>query len=164
MSKMMDRMAGWSTVIACVFWTGSLLLVLGEVVARRLFNGTLGPTFELVQYWGMVGIVYFALTGAFQRKENLEAPIVYDTLGQRARRELDIFSALLTIVFLGGLVFYGALEAFDGMELGATAGLSEVPAWPMYFAVPIAAAGCLLVVAHQFLTAVQQRFGKGRQE
>ncbi len=124
------------------FVAGALVLVLmAHVVANALLrafaNRPIEGTLEYVGNWYLPSIILLGLVLAQQRKEHVEAPVLFDRMPAPLRREIQILVNLVLIAFVFFMGYYAYVEAYHSMTIGETAGVSGVPIWFMKFAAPI---------------------------
>lgn len=125
-------------IIAAAFIFVMMLHVLVNVVGRYAFNSPVRGTLEIVQYWYMPIVAFLGFIVAKHLNEHIEAPIIFDSLTWGNRRLLVIINALVavaTCLLFAYFTFFG--QALHGLQIGATAGASTVPIWPVMFLVPI---------------------------
>ncbi len=122
--------------------TGALVLLLMlqvvlNAVMRTFANRPIEGTLEHVGNWYLPTIILLGLVLAQQRKEHVEAPVLFDRMPPRLQREIQILVNIVLAAFVFFMGYYAYVEAYHSMSLGETAGVSGVPIWFAKFAAPV---------------------------
>lgn len=134
-----------------------MLHVVLNALLRSFANQPIEGTLEYVGNWYLPTIILLGLVLAQQRKEHIEAPVVFDRMPSKMQREVHILVNLVTILFVFFMAYYAYVEAYQSMTIRETAGVSGVPIWFMKFAAPI---GFLLYGLQLLLDTIE--YGRGR--
>lgn len=117
-----------------------LLLVVGQVVMRYIFDSPLTWSEELAVY-GMVYLTFIGSVMAMRDKEHIDVNIVYEFLPERFKRYFRIFSRLMTTVFLLLVIVYGFQLTFENFKVTSVA--TKIPMAYVYGIIPVCAVGML---------------------
>ncbi|WP_169797338.1 TRAP transporter small permease [Janibacter limosus] len=144
------------------FIVGALVLVLMlhvviNALMRSFANQPIEGTLEYVGNWYLPTIILLGLVIAQQRKEHIEAPLVFDRMPRTMQREVQVIVNVTAILFVLFMAYYAYVEAYQSMTIRETAGVSGVPIWFMKFAAPI---GFLLYGVQLLLDTVDFVRGK----
>ena len=102
----------------------AVLFTTYEVVMRYVFNA---PTVWVHEITIALSATAFIISGgyALQRREHIRITLVYDALGPRVRRALDVVNSLLSSYFLAALGFGAASQAGKSLAVGETTGTAS---------------------------------------
>jgi TRAP-type C4-dicarboxylate transport system permease small subunit len=117
-----------------------LLLVLGQVIMRYIFNSPLVWSEELAVYC----MVWLAFTGAIMAmrdKEHIEVNIILVFLPEKARRLMKLVSKSITAIFLIVLTIYGFRLTIENYNIPSAA--NQIPMGYVYIIIPVSAIGML---------------------
>jgi TRAP-type C4-dicarboxylate transport system permease small subunit len=136
-------------------WFSLLLLVivvitLYEVVARYIFGR---PTVWANELSLFLSAIVFLVSGvyAMQRDEHLRISVIHDIVPRPVRRVFDAIALLCTLVFCGGLAWFGfptAWRALVTWERFGTAWNPPIPAVIKPLIVVVAAAMALVAIVN----------------
>lgn len=126
--------------LSVVCMTLILLLVVGQVVMRYVFDSPLTWSEELAVY-GMVYLTFIGSVMAMRDKEHIDVNIVYEFLPERFKRVFRIFSRLMTSIFLLVVIFFGFQLTFENFKVASVA--TKIPMAYIYGVIPVCAVGML---------------------
>ncbi|MFE7422223.1 TRAP transporter small permease [Rhodococcus sp. NPDC057529] len=115
-----------------------MLHVTANAILRTVAGSPIQNTIEIVEYVYMPILALLGFVAAQARGEHIVADIATTHMAVRTRRVVLCAGYLLTAVVTAGFAWYGMHEAVHAYEITKTAGVSDVPAWPVYFLVPTA--------------------------
>src|SRR5690606_873450 len=81
---------------SCLVLMGLMLLTVGDVAGRYLFNRPITGTYELTGLFAALA-VFFGFGFAHIAKQHITIDLVYSALGLRVRRALDVFATIVTV-------------------------------------------------------------------
>lgn len=113
LSDVLAVAAGWAIL-------GLSVLILFDVVARKLFGMTVGGTDELGGYVLAVSAA-FGFAYALAEKAHIRVDMVLDHISLRARAVLHLAALIAISMYAGVLLWRGALVVFASWQLSATA-------------------------------------------
>ena len=102
----LDRaIAGASKVFAYAIFVAFLITAF-EVVARYVFDS---PTFWAHETTTFLIAAVFLIGGpvALARDKHIRVRMIYDAVGPKKRRALDIFNSVVALIFFAGLAYAG---------------------------------------------------------
>jgi TRAP-type C4-dicarboxylate transport system permease small subunit len=112
--------------------------VTANAVMRTWFNSPIDYTLEIVEYWYLPLVAFLGFIAAQMRGQHIAADLVFEMLPSVTKRFVLAFMFALSSVTCLGFAWFGWGEAVHAMDIGKTAGVSGLIAWPTYFLVPIA--------------------------
>lgn len=112
--------------------------VTANALSRTWFNHPFDNTLEIVQYWYVPLVAFLGFIAAQIRGQHIAADLLYEMLPSKAKRFVLAFVYVLTAVVCSGFAWYGWQEAQHARDIGQTAGVSDLVAWPTYYLVPLA--------------------------
>jgi TRAP-type C4-dicarboxylate transport system permease small subunit len=115
-----------------------MLHVTVNAVLRTFADEPLPNTLEYVQYWYLPAVAFLGFIAAQRRGQHVAADLLYTKLPRLAQRIVLAVFLVVSAVLCLGFAWFGLDEALHAYEIRKTAGVSEVPAWPAYFLVPLA--------------------------
>src|SRR3954462_8653094 len=115
--------------IAAVLLAADLLVVIGSVLARFLFNAPVEWADDVARGL-MVGSSFFGAASALARGENLGVAFFIDMLSSGMRRVVDSVGALL-VTIISGYVAFNALK-MGWLTTGQTSGSGLPLEWTFY--------------------------------
>lgn len=111
--------------------------VTANAVMRTYFDRPLDHTLEIVQYWYMPVIALLGFVAAQLHGQHIATDLVFAKL-PRSLQPIVLCSVFsLAAVLTAGCAWFGWAEAIEAQEIGKSAGISTIPAWPVYYLVPI---------------------------
>lgn len=98
----------------CWLFLVAAVLSCYEVLVDWLFRA---PTIWVHDSAIMLCAACFLLGGAYalERGDHIRITVVYELMSERWRRRCDVFTTLLTLVYLGALSFFTGRQAFDSI-------------------------------------------------
>lgn len=147
--------ARWEKVLEVILLVpGGLLLlvmlvyVVANALARTLFQATLPASIELTQYWFMPLVVSVGFVSAQLVGQHVDADLFFSWFSDPGKKYLMVGVRLFSAIVLGFWAWFSLNEALYALDKGIRAGYTDIPAWPVYFAIPLAFAGmtALLVI------------------
>lgn len=150
------RLEQVGTVIASLFMFAVMMIVVGDVAMRYVFNRPFSWAYDLISLYLMAGVFYFVLSAAYAARAHVSVEILYENMPAGARRLADVvISAVGCAVFalIAYVAFARAEEAFRTGDV--LSGAIPWPTWPALALVPFGA-GLLAVqlVLHTLASVV----------
>ncbi|GLZ11455.1 hypothetical protein Acsp04_16900 [Actinomadura sp. NBRC 104425] len=118
-----------------------MLHITVNALLRSFADRPVPNTLEIVQYWYLPVVAFLGFVAAQHRGQHIAADLLFERLPQAGRRPVLAVVLAACCALAAGFAWYGWQEALHAYEIKKTAGVSEVPAWPTYFLVPLAFAG-----------------------
>jgi TRAP-type C4-dicarboxylate transport system permease small subunit len=109
-----------------------------NAVLRTVADQPLPNTLEYVQYWYLPAVAFLGFIAAQRRGQHVAADLIYTRLPKAAQRVVLPVMLLMSSLLSAGFAWFGWGEALHAFDIQKTAGVSDVPAWPAYFLVPLA--------------------------
>ena len=123
-----------------------LVLTVGDVLGRFVFNHPIPGTFELTKILFALS-VFFSFSISQYRGENLGITILYDRFPRIVRGILDLFGSVLSIGMFS-VAFIQTINYAARMKAANT--ITSVLRWPMYPWIYVASIGILILVLALF--------------
>jgi TRAP-type transport system small permease protein len=136
----------FSTVAARVGMVAIFLLLVmtvGDVLGRYIFNHPIPGTFELTKIFFAIS-VFFSFSVSQYNGENLGITLLYDKFPLLVRGILDLFSSVVSIAMFT-IAFLGMLKYASRMEVANT--VTSVLRLPMHPWIYVASVGLIFLVA-----------------
>jgi TRAP-type mannitol/chloroaromatic compound transport system permease small subunit len=139
-----DRFNSWMGRLWALSIFGVVLAVLYEVIARGAFGNATQWSNETTIY--LSAVAYLIGGGyALAHRRHVRIDLIYDMLSPRTRANLDLFTFIFFLIYIGALLWVGSTSALDSFRQGETTGTPWNPLiWPVKFAIPLAALLMLL--------------------
>lgn len=156
MEHLIRRIEQVMMFIAVVCMVAIMLTVSGDALGRYLFRAPIPWAFEVVSYYLMIIITYFALSSTFQHGDHIGVDLVYNRFGRRGKAWARILGAALSIV-LFALIAWGAWETMTSLfrRNAFLPGYIPWPAWLSHLPIPLGAAALVLRLAHHLVTLIR---------
>ncbi len=160
-SKTINRLTWLAEVLAEIGLAGLLLIVFHEVIVRYVFDSPTLHSVELSEYL-LILVAFMAIGWVLKEDRHVAVTFVIDLLPKKMRLGLNVLTSLLTMAFLGILVWKGgktALTAYSGDYHSSS--LLNFPMWIPYALIPLGA----LIMSLQYIVKIgeliQSFGGKG---
>lgn len=134
--------------------------ITANALLRTFMNDPIADTLEITQYWYMPIIAFLGFMAAQARGQHIAADLIYERLPEVTKRYVLSLLSVVAAVFCLGFAYFGWGEAVHAREIGKTAGVSDVTAWPPYYLVPLAFG----VMTVQFLLVALRALLKGDEQ
>lgn len=154
-NKRLDRVLSAVTAVALIMM---MLHVVANAVLRHFFDEPIYGTNEFVAYWYMPVVVLLGIPAAQLRNEQITVTLAVDRMKPMSALIFKVFACSLGFLVALGFAWFGLIEAMEMMEIGATAGVVDVIAWPVYFLVPVVFV--LLALLYAFAIVMTIRTGE----
>ena len=93
MRKAVDKATGILMVVSCVIFSVVILIVIANILGRRLLNLPVKGAIELVQYGIMLGVGLVMARTGFEGK-HIYVPILIDRFGQVGKQVFILFGSI----------------------------------------------------------------------
>jgi TRAP-type C4-dicarboxylate transport system permease small subunit len=123
---------------AVVVTFAMMVHITANALLRTFKNDPLPNTLEITQYWYLPIIAFLGFIAAQARGQHIAADLIYERFPEATKRYVLAVLSVLAAVVCVGFAYYGWGEAQHAREIGKTAGVSDVTAWPPYYLVPLA--------------------------
>ena len=150
LSKAIRRLTWLTEVLAEIGLVGLMLLVLHEVIVRYVFNSPTLYSVELSEYL-LVLVVFMSIGWVLKEDRHVAVTFAVDLLPEKLRLVMSGLTSLVTLAFLGILVWKGGkttLTAYTGDYHSSS--LLDFPMWIPYALIPLGA----LVMSLQYLVKI----------
>ena len=133
-----------------------MLLVSIDALGRYLFNSPLQWAYELVTYFLMVAVVYFAASSTFQQGDHVGVDLFYHMMSPRIRVWSMILCSLLAVIVFGLITWSGFKDvAKYYTENDFIIGYVLWPTWLSYIPIPLGAGLMVLRMLNHAFTLMR---------
>ncbi len=149
-SKGINRLTWLAELLAEIGLIGLLLIVIHEVIVRYVFDSPTLYSVELSEYL-LVLVVFMSIGWVLKEDRHVAVTFVVDRLPEKMRLGLKLLTSLLTMAFLGIIVWKGGkttLTAYTGNYHSSS--LLDFPMWIPYALIPLGA----LVLSLQYIVKI----------
>jgi TRAP-type C4-dicarboxylate transport system permease small subunit len=130
----------WLDYVSVACMALILLLVIGQVIMRYIFNSPLVWSEELAVYC-MVWLAFVGAIIAMRDKEHIEVDIVLVFLPEKFRHLMKLVSRSITAIFLLVLTVYGFQLTMENYNIPSAA--NQIHMGYVYIIIPVSAIGML---------------------
>ena len=149
-AQVIDRLTWLAELLAKIGLLGLLLIVIHEVIVRYVFDSPTLHSVELSEYL-LVLVVFMSIGWVLKENRHVAVTFAVDLLPEKVRLVLNTLTSLLTMAFLGILVWKGgktAITAYTGDYHSSS--LLNFPMWIPYALIPLGA----LVLSLQYFIRI----------
>jgi TRAP-type C4-dicarboxylate transport system permease small subunit len=144
-----DRLFGWLALAGVLLLMAAMLVVMADIVARKLAGFSITGTVD-IQQLAQMACVFFVLPLAFLREANITIDFVSDPLPPRALAGLRCAVQLVCAILLGAMAWYSLGQASIQVGNGdksQTLGIPLVLYWVPLLAGLVMSVAATLVLA-----------------
>lgn len=123
--------------------------ITANALLRAFASSPLPNTLEIVQYLYLPVVAFLGFIAAQHRDQHITADLIFQMLPRAVRRYVMACILFLCAGLCAAFTWFVWGDAVHAMEIGKTAGVSDLVSWPAYFFAPLAFA----VMTVQFLLA-----------
>ncbi|MFT4229665.1 MAG: TRAP transporter small permease [Microbacterium sp.] len=138
-----------------------MVYIVANALSRTLFRYPFPASLEIVQYLMMPGLACLGFIAATLARRHVVADIIFDKFPAIGRKWLVVVNSVLCVVTLAVLVWFSWRNAVFAFERGFKAGFTDIPAWPLYFAIPVSLLICAALFAYD--AWIQSRIAAGEE-
>jgi TRAP-type mannitol/chloroaromatic compound transport system permease small subunit len=120
-------------IVAGAAAAAMVLMVVADVVMRRVANSPVAGTLEYVAFWWLPLLVIFALAITEAESDHIRVTLAEDGMRGLPRKVLVVVRQTLVLLVTAALAYFslqGALHSFDIGETTAL-GTNQVAIWPV---------------------------------
>jgi TRAP-type C4-dicarboxylate transport system permease small subunit len=149
--KWLDRTANLGVTLAMAALGFMMVHVSLDILCKKSGLGPIAGTLEIVSIYYMVACIFLPMMFVQQKKGHIFVELLSDRFSPRVVRALDLFAAVVTLVFALGLAWMGAAEAFEQTLIRekSEAATISIEVWPSRWFVVFGAAGMTLYLLVQ---------------
>jgi TRAP-type C4-dicarboxylate transport system permease small subunit len=146
LSKEMDKLAGYCVV-------GVMLLVVSNVILRKVFKLPISGTYEIVGYLTALAIS-LALAYCAVRNAHIGVDYIIGKFPKSVRTTAAIAINLLSMVFWGCAALQTGRYAESLMKSGVVSSTAQIPVFPVVFLIGLGLVVLCLVCAVRFFESI----------
>ncbi|MDN3480654.1 TRAP transporter small permease [Arthrobacter sp. APC 3897] len=137
MNRLTEGLKRVLLVLTAIAVVTTMLHVVAHGLLRFFFNAPIHGTTEIVSFWYMPVIALLGIPAAHLQKEHITVTLLVENVGWRIQRIFLVFACVMGAMVSVGFSVFGFQKALDKMSVGATAGVTDIISWPVYFLVPL---------------------------
>jgi TRAP-type C4-dicarboxylate transport system permease small subunit len=130
-----------------------VLLVVTDIVLRRLFNSPLTWSLEAVEVM-LVIVVFFSVAYCAVKDSHVSIDVLVARLPAMTRRIIDVFTHLLGIALFGFMTWGAIMSGITQWKGGYITGILPVPVYPFLFIIAFGSAMLALVLLTRLLELI----------
>lgn len=111
--------------------------VVANGISRSFAGAPIEHTLEYVQYWYLPAIAMLGFVSAQLRGRHITADLLYQALPGPVKRWVAVGSNVLCGAVMCAFAWGTWHAALHRLEIRQTAGLTDVPTWPVHFLLPL---------------------------
>lgn len=134
-----------------------MLLMVVDVVLRRVFGQPITGSFELVQFL-LVSMVYLGVAYTTVKRAHISIDLVTSYLSEKTVAYLESLTALLGLGLMGLITWRNLIRARELLEVHATSALLSLPLFPFYYLLALGCGLLCLVLLLQLIEALAKVF------
>lgn len=166
LSKVVDPLVGFGSVIACTMLAAMMFLVFVDVVGRDIGSirfiqehvGFVHPIIgsnEVTEFL-MIILAAFAVAYTAQKKGHVRVDVVLQYVSKKANVWFDIFANAFSFIFFFFITWQGWLYALDRFNSKVSSSVLLIPVYPFVFIMIIGTAILTLVFLRDFLKSIDE--------
>lgn len=132
-----DRLNKALSIITAVVLIVMMVHIVLHAVLRFSLSAPIYGTNEMVQYWYLPLVALLGIPAAQLQKQHITVTLATERMNFWNAAIFKISAALLGVVVSLLWAWFGFEEALQRMSIGATAGVTDITIWPVYFLVPL---------------------------
>lgn len=111
--------------------------VVANGILRSFAGSPIEHTLEYVQYWYLPVIAMLGFLSAQLRGRHITADLLYQLLPGQVKRWVTVGSNAVCAAVMCAFAWGTWQDALHRLEIRQTAGLTDVPTWPVHFLLPL---------------------------
>ncbi|UWG96868.1 TRAP transporter small permease [Dehalobacter sp. DCM] len=151
-SAFLDKIAG-----LCIMFV--MLLIVGNIIMRVVFNHPILGTYELVGFFTALGIC-FALGYCALQDSHIAVDYFVRRFPQRVQSTINMVINGVSIVFWAAVAWYLGKFAYAMKIKGLVSPSVEIPVYPFIYLVAAGMVGLCIVLLYKFLVSLLQVVGR----
>ena len=147
MRRTMERLVVGLNWVAGGFILVMLAITVMDVFGKFVLNMPFKGTLEVISYYCLIGSVFLALPYVALKREHISSEIMYTNLSEPRKKGMDIFAAIVSLLFFAIFAYYMCIEAYRSFLIREEAfGSVFIPIWPSKMMMPVGLVFSLIVV------------------
>lgn len=130
-------LVGTIDAVAGVALIAMTVHVVANGILRSFADSPIEHTLEYVQYWYLPVIAMLGFLSAQLRGRHITADLLYQALPGSVKRWVAVWSDMACAAVMCAFTWGTWHDALHRLEIRQTAGLSDVPTWPVHFLLPL---------------------------
>lgn len=133
------RFNRWTHWVSGVALLGILFLTVADITGRNTLNNPVSGTVEVTSML-LVVVVFLAVARSEDMGDHITIDLIYERVGERTKKFLDLFSDGLTVVIVGLISYQLYQFALRNQTSGAETPVLDWPMWPFVLVGSVGAA------------------------
>lgn len=133
------RFNKWTHYISGAALLTILFLTVADITGRNVLNNPVSGTVEVTSML-LVVVVFLAVARSEDMGDHITIDLIYERVGERAKKFLDIFSDGLTVVIVGLISYQLYQFSLRNQASGAETPVLDWPLWPFVLVGSVGAA------------------------
>lgn len=150
------RFNKWTHYISGAALLTILFLTVADITGRNVLNNPVSGTVEVTSML-LVVVVFLAVARSEDMGDHITIDLIYERVGERAKKLLDIFSDALTVVIVGLISYQLYQFSLRNQASGAETPVLDWPLWPF---VLVGSAGAALYALSTIMRMVLRAIGE----
>jgi TRAP-type C4-dicarboxylate transport system permease small subunit len=126
------------------------LLVVTDVILRRLFNSPISWTLEVIEVMLTV-VVFFTVAYCAVTRGHISVDVLTSRLPPKGRAIVNVIGCFLGIILFGFMTWCSIRSAIEDLASHRTTGIVHIPIYPFVFVVAFGSILLVLVLLAQLL-------------
>lgn len=125
------------TFVGGLFLTASVVLVVMEIIGRRLFSVSMVGADEVAAF-AVIWSVFFTASLAVKKNMHVRIDVIFTLVPPRLGRYLEVFGTFLSLMFTSYLTYSGCTLVWESWVLGeVTMTMLRLPLWVPHLIMPV---------------------------
>ena len=133
------RFNKWTHYISGAALLTILVLTVADITGRNALNNPVSGTVEVTSML-LVVVVFLAVARSEDMGDHITIDLIYERVGERTKKFLDIFSDVLTVVIMGLISYQLYQFSLRNQTSGAETPVLDWPLWPFVLVGSVGAA------------------------
>lgn len=155
LSKVVDPLDNYSSVIAGTSLTAMMFLIFIDVFGRYLLHKPIAGANELTQFM-MAVIIGFALSYCALKKGHIRVDLVLQYVSKKANQWFDVFTYAFDFILYVFVTWQAWQYAFQQKASGLTSVILYIPVYPFVFVLTVSMALVTLVFIRDLLESIEK--------
>lgn len=147
-SSILDKLAG-------MFITLVMILIVANIILRKVFNSPILGTYELVGFLTAMGIA-FALSHCAFQNAHIAIDFIMQRLPSKIQAVVSVLVNAVSLVFWAAVVWFLGKFAYAMKIKGLVSPSAEIPVYPFIYLVALGVAGLCLVLLFKFMVSFRE--------
>lgn len=131
MGRLIERLIDWTEKAAGIFLAAITILIFSSITLRGTFGFTIPEWYDLSRL--MLGVcIFWGIAATSYRNDHIKVDILWEWLGPRGRRWLDVVATLVLLGFLAVFSYMLYHKVGSGYRSGEQTFDLRIRIWPFH--------------------------------